>query len=122
MGWQEQADLYRNDDWRVLESGKPKLDYEELQTTPDGRHIWLRTSRSASRRGWSRLRHSGYVQDITEYKRAENALQLSEITYREIFNSVNDTIWIHDIETFSFLDVNNTVVKCLAIQLRKRWI
>ncbi|MFO1424843.1 MAG: PAS domain S-box protein [Candidatus Competibacteraceae bacterium] len=120
MGWREQADLYRNDDWRVLESGKPKLDYEELQTTPDGRHIWLRTSkvplRDADGVVFGIL---GTYQDITEYKRAENALQLSEITYREIFNSVNDTIWIHDIETFSFLDVNNTVVEMFGYSVEE---
>lgn len=44
--------------------------------------------------------------DITERKLAETALKHSEATYREIFNSVNDAIFIHDINTGAILDVN----------------
>src|SRR5512147_1928402 len=33
MPWKDQAELYRADDWRVLENGEPKLNYEEHQTT-----------------------------------------------------------------------------------------
>ena len=47
-----------------------------------------------------------FIIDITERKLAENALLLSETTYREIFNKVSSTIWICDIETFAFVDVN----------------
>jgi two-component system cell cycle sensor histidine kinase/response regulator CckA len=51
------------------------------------------------------------VRDNTERKHAEEALKLSEVTYREIFNTVNDAIWVHDIETGEFLDVNNAVTE-----------
>jgi len=40
MRWKEQADLYRRDDLEIMTSGKPKLHYEELQTTPDGKQTW----------------------------------------------------------------------------------
>jgi hypothetical protein len=43
MGWAELAELYRSDDRLVMETGTPKLGYEEPQTTPDGSRIWLRT-------------------------------------------------------------------------------
>ncbi|HPS54881.1 MAG TPA: PAS domain S-box protein, partial [Sedimentisphaerales bacterium] len=45
MNWKEQAENYRNDDQSVMESGKPKLDFEESQTTPNGDKIWLKTSK-----------------------------------------------------------------------------
>ena len=45
MGWSAQADLYRADDRRVMESGVSKLSYDEPQSTPDGQTIWLRTSK-----------------------------------------------------------------------------
>ncbi len=45
MGWRDQAELYRGDDFRVIESGQATLGYEEPQTTPDGNQIWLRTSK-----------------------------------------------------------------------------
>jgi PAS domain S-box-containing protein len=76
MGWREQADLYRSDDRQVLESGKPKINYEEPQTTPDGRHIWLRTNKvplqSTDGAIWGVL---GTYEDITEYKQAEESLR-----------------------------------------------
>ncbi|HOW19379.1 MAG TPA: PAS domain-containing protein, partial [Phycisphaerae bacterium] len=45
LGWREQAELYRADDRHVMESGIPKLRYEEPQTTPTGDRIYLRTSK-----------------------------------------------------------------------------
>ena len=39
--------------------------------------------------------------------RTEEALRHSEATYREIFNAVNDVIYIHDIESGRILDVND---------------
>jgi len=45
MGWHEQAELYRADDQAVIDSGIPKINYEEPQTTPDGSKMWLETSK-----------------------------------------------------------------------------
>lgn len=45
MGWVDQAELYRRDDFEVMKSGKPRINYEEPQTTPKGDKIWLRTSK-----------------------------------------------------------------------------
>ena len=71
MGWKDQAELYRNDDKLVMESENPRLGYEEPQTTPDGKTIWLRTSkvplRNASHKVIGIL---GIYEDITEYKSA----------------------------------------------------
>lgn len=78
MGWREQADLYRSDDRQVLESGQPKLDYEELQTTPDGRHIWLQTSKvKLCDPDGVVLGILGTYQDITKRKLAEYSLRAS---------------------------------------------
>lgn len=45
MGWKDQANLYREDDMKVITTGVPKLNYEEPQTTPDGKKIWLNTNK-----------------------------------------------------------------------------
>lgn len=45
MTWAPQADLYREDDRSVMESGESKLFYEERQTTPTGENMWLSTSK-----------------------------------------------------------------------------
>ncbi len=45
MGWHEQADIYRNDDRTVIASGIPKLNIEEIQTTPDKKTMTLLTNK-----------------------------------------------------------------------------
>ncbi len=44
--------------------------------------------------------------DITERKRADEALRVSEASYRAIFDAAEDAIFIHDVETGAILDVN----------------
>ncbi len=80
MGWLEQADRYRDDDKQILESGNPRLDYEEPQTTPDGRRIWLQTSKVPLRDAdGAILGILGTYQDITARKEAVEELR----RYRE---------------------------------------
>ena len=76
LGWREQAELYRKDDMEVMRSGNSKLGYEEPQTTPEGKQIWLRTSKVPLRDINNRIIGIlGTYEDITERKRAEDELQ-----------------------------------------------
>lgn len=45
LAWRSQALLYQEDDRSVMNSRQAKLNYEEPQIGPDGRQIWLRTSK-----------------------------------------------------------------------------
>jgi PAS domain S-box-containing protein len=45
MSWRNQAEMYRNDDSKVIECGIPRLLIEESQTTPTGSTITLLTSK-----------------------------------------------------------------------------
>jgi len=45
LAWNEQAELYQASDKSVIESAIPKIFYDELQTTPNGNSIWIRTSK-----------------------------------------------------------------------------
>jgi len=75
MGWAQQAELYRADDRSVMASGQSKLGYEEPQTTPDGRQIWLRTSKAPLRNPQGRtIGVLGIYEDITAEKQAEDEL------------------------------------------------
>jgi PAS domain S-box-containing protein len=77
--------------------------------TPDGRVVPVEINATVLSITGA-LRILCLCRDISERKQAERALRLSEVTYREIFNTVNDAIWVHDLDG-RFLDVNDAVTR-----------
>ncbi len=45
MPWKDQAEAYCRDDQEVMAKEAPKMNFEEMQTNPEGKQIWLRTSK-----------------------------------------------------------------------------
>ncbi|MBL0124599.1 MAG: PAS domain S-box protein [Betaproteobacteria bacterium] len=89
MQWKDQAALYRADDKAVLESGIPRLDYEEPQTTPDGKTIWLRTSKLPLRDENNQVVGLlGVYQDITESKLADAQLRKLSLAVEQSPDSI----------------------------------
>lgn len=79
MGWVEQADMYRSDDMEVMKSGIAKLNYEEPQTTPEGKEIWLKTSKlPLTNLNGKVIGVLGVYEDITERKEMEEELILAK--------------------------------------------
>lgn len=79
LTWKAHAELYRADDRRVIDSGAPKLFYEEPLTTADGNTVWLRTSKVLLRNtAQQTIGVLGIYQDITTEKQTQLALQRSE--------------------------------------------
>lgn len=75
MAWADQADRYRADDIRVMDSGVGRFAYEEPQTTPTGATIWLRTSKVPLRSTDGRIIGVlGVYDDITAGRQAEDEL------------------------------------------------
>ena len=100
MGWKEQAELYRADDRRVIESGTAKSFYDEPQTTPDGQHIWLSTSKAPLRNAQGETTGVlGIYKDITDRKQAEAALQRSEAELNLAQSIARVGSWNNDIAT-----------------------
>ena len=80
MNLREQAELYRSDDKAVMESGMSKLDFEEKQTAPDGRTIWLSTSKVPLRGEENQIIGVlGIYTDITSRKLSEE--RISELAF-----------------------------------------
>ncbi|HSL45131.1 MAG TPA: PAS domain S-box protein [Anaerolineales bacterium] len=106
MPWKEQAELYRADDWLVMQSGNSKLNYEEPQTTPDGSILWLRTSKIAVQENGETVAVLGMYEDITAQKQAEKSLQQSEATLSSALRVAQMGHWEFDIaaQTFTFND------------------
>ena len=73
----KEADKYRADDLQVMDSGQPRIGYEEPQTRPDGAEYWLRTSKVPLYDGRGKsIGILGMYEDITERKIAE--IRISE--------------------------------------------
>jgi two-component system, cell cycle sensor histidine kinase and response regulator CckA len=99
MVWRDRAELYRADDRAVMESEKAKLLYEEMQTTPSGEQICLLTSKLPLRNaGGAVVGVLGTYYEISERRRAEDALRESEARTRAITDSANDAILMMDSE------------------------
>ena len=85
LGWHSEAQRYRTDDREVIETGQPKVGYEESQTAPDGRQLWLRTSKTPLRDlDGKTVGVLGTYEDITHSKlaaqrAAEQAAELSRL-------------------------------------------
>ena len=105
MSWREQADRYRMDDQQVMSSGKAKVNYVEPQTTPDGRVIWLQTSKIPLRDMQGKIIGVfGSYEDITERKRMEESLREREEWFKVIASSTPDNLLVQDLELrYSFV-------------------
>jgi len=72
MVWRDQAELYRDDDRRVIASGVARLLIEEPQTTPEGDTLTLLTSKLPLRNATGEISGVlGTYMDITHRKRVE---------------------------------------------------
>jgi PAS domain S-box-containing protein len=97
MGWKEQAELYRTDDRKVFKNGQVRLNYEEPQTTPDGKKIWLNTSKvPLTDLGGKTIGILGTYEEITVRKRAEEVLQERELLLQATLESISEGILIVD--------------------------
>jgi PAS domain S-box-containing protein len=82
---------------RLLESQGKVREFEHESFRKDGRKIWISVNARAVRDETGKvLYYEGTVQDISERKRAENALRESEERYRELFENSKDAIYVHD--------------------------
>ena len=98
MGWAAQADLYRADDLRVIETGQAKLNYEEPQTTPDGQTIWLRSSKvPLTGRLGETIGVLGVYDDITDRKLAVEALRQSEHKFHSLYSAMTEGVALHEL-------------------------
>ncbi|HSN31700.1 MAG TPA: PAS domain S-box protein [Ideonella sp.] len=89
----------------VLQSDR-SMEFETSVRLDDGAHTLLAVKfplHDASGRAYAVC---GIALDITERKRANEALRVSESSYRAIFNAAEDAILVHDIDTGAVVDAN----------------
>ncbi len=94
---------------RVL-AGEQVPPFEHRIIHKDGSIRWIRNTPVLKISGGKVIGYDGMISDVTERKRAETELRESEASYRGLFNSVTDAIYIQDTDG-RFLDVNDGAVK-----------
>jgi PAS domain S-box-containing protein len=83
--------------------------YECKIITKDGKERWLDFAASA-------ILYEGIPAglgiafDVTDRKHIEEQLQASELRYRQLFKANPHPMWLYDIDTLQFLEVNDAAV------------
>ncbi|HKR12959.1 MAG TPA: PAS domain S-box protein, partial [Pyrinomonadaceae bacterium] len=96
---------------RLLEEYGRVRDFEHQTFRKDGSKIWISVNAHAVRDDAGRiLYYEGTAQDITERKRAEQALRESEERYRELFENSKDAFYVHDMNGV-YISVNRAAEK-----------
>ncbi len=93
------------ENFRDVLAGQPKGSEFRL-IKKDGQTVWVQSSSHCQENNGRVVGLQGIIADVTERRRAEEALRESEERYREIFQSSPDAITISDLSTGLFLDVN----------------
>jgi len=104
----------------AIDHGTP-YDLELELVTAKRRHKWVRVIGQPVRENGRVVKLHGSMQDITKRKTAELALQSIEQNYREIFNAVNDAIFLHD-ATGRVLDVNDAALRLYGCESKPEFL
>jgi len=102
MSWADRAEAYRADDQAVMQSGQPKLFFDEQISTARNGTIWARTSKVPLRNAVGKvIGILSIYEDITQHKAAE---QLLKEKNEELLQSNGDLeqfayISSHDLQT-----------------------
>ncbi|MBD3274487.1 MAG: PAS domain S-box protein, partial [Candidatus Marinimicrobia bacterium] len=113
MHWASQADAFRTDDRKVMHAGKAILNYTEKLETHD-QEKWLRTSKIPIKDSEENIIGIlGMFEDITEEKEAVERLEEQEKNWRTLFNSINDSVFIHAPQG-EILEVNDAACEMMG--------
>ena len=110
----ELATAYYSDEQAILQSGQPLVNQEERAVDAEGNAKWLSTSKVPLRnRQGETLGIIGIGRDITVGKQAEEALRLSETSFRSVVEGAPYGIFRASVDGH-FLRVNSALQEMLA--------
>ncbi|NLV27145.1 MAG: PAS domain S-box protein [Methanomicrobiales archaeon] len=106
-------DDYKEKAFEIFRSGKQFRNIINLNRHRDGSQVILSTSGTPIFDEDGIFRgYCGVDEDISEQKRTEEALRASEMRFRNIFNNVNDSILIYDLDG-KIIEVNEIACRTL---------
>jgi PAS domain S-box-containing protein len=102
------------DEQTIIRTGKPIVGIEEKETWPDGRETWVSTTKMPLRdKEGNIIGTFGVSRDITEHKRAEEALRKTEKKYRLLFEQNLIGVYHTTLEG-DILDCNDAFINMLG--------
>jgi two-component system, cell cycle sensor histidine kinase and response regulator CckA len=115
LPWRDLADGYLADDLAVMESGRPTLGHEEMQVRSGGRETWVSISKvPLLDADGSVVGMLGTTEDITDRRRAEQALRESEQFLADILENIPSMVYVKDAKTLTFVRVNRATEQTLG--------
>jgi PAS domain S-box-containing protein len=104
----EQTAAFREYDRRIMENDVPEYHIIEQQREGNGKLAWLETNKVPLHDAQGNvIGILGTYEDITERKRAEEALQASEAKYRFLVENSKDITWMIDLQgRWTFISSN----------------
>jgi PAS domain S-box-containing protein len=101
----EIGDPIRANDLLVLQRNAP-MEFEESALLGDGVHTYISIKFPLHDANGHAYAVCTISTDITARKRSDEALRISQASYREIFDAAEDAIFVHDAEDGAIVDVN----------------
>ncbi|MDR6844108.1 PAS domain S-box protein [Flavobacterium granuli] len=106
----DEANKTRDMDFQIMKSGRTKT-FEEQLTTSSGDVIYLTTKGPIKNTEGKTVGLFGIARDITERKKSEEALRVSQEKFEFAFNSSPNAILIQDIRTGKYTEANASTEK-----------
>ena len=98
----------------IIEKDGEINDFESAWIRQDGSMFFIRESAQAIRDSQGNtIYYDGVMEDITERKQVEKALQESENKFRAIINGMIDSVWVID-SSANIIDVNNSAIEIMG--------
>jgi PAS domain S-box-containing protein len=103
----------------VFETDEPRrCRHEHIRA--DGSKVWVDILLSPWKDEQGNVTHVVQaVRDVSDLITVEEELRTSEANYQSIFNAVNDAIFIHDMKTGEFVDVNERACELLGYSYKE---
>ena len=112
----EQAEQYRAEEQQIMRSGEPKVNYLEKCHDKRGGEIWGLNTKMPLRDNVGKIIGLvGIGRDVTQEKKAEEALRREHNLLRLLIDNIPDKIYVKDNE-HRFIIGNETVIRCEGFQ------
>jgi PAS domain S-box-containing protein len=90
----------------LRDGARQTLNFETVHRHRDGHLIPVEVTLELVAPAGATPRFVAVVRDISDRRKRDEALRASEQRYRELFETSPQVLWVYDLETLAFLDVN----------------